>query len=606
MQLVTADRLRNMPKLLEIDGRSFYYAFLAGSRKIIENQRHMNKINVFPVPDGDTGTNLASTVMNILDNAKWKSSFKETADSMASAAIEGARGNSGIIFAQFIYGLSKNIKNEKSINVSRFANIVNRALHYPIDAIDKPVEGTIITVIRDWAKYIDSAKGKFDDFFQLISNSIKVAQSSLRDTPKKLNVLKKHKVVDAGAQGFVYFLEGIRDFIRDRDLKSILRHKPRSVELVEEQHAFEKINYRYCTEVLIEGENLKHNKIKTAIKNLGDSLVVAGSEKKIRVHIHTNNPPEFFYRLRNYGVLSYQKAEDMLRQHQTMYKRKWKIALVTDSVCDLPPDVMDKYQIHLVPANLHFGRNNYLDKMTITPEQFYSIIDDAEEYPTSSQPAIKDFIKLYSNLAQFYDSVIAIHMSRHVSGTWQASADAARQVGKSSGKKISVLDSGTLSGSLGLIVDRAAEAIAAGQMHDDIVKRAQTWKEDVPVFVSVKTLKYMVKGGRVSPMKGVLANILNLKPIVSMNDEGKTVLYDKAFSRKGNMKKIIELVNSRLKGREVWKYAILHAHDPDGAEWFIDKIKPILKKDPNYLIDISPIVGLHAGHGAIAISMMLK
>ena len=159
-------------KLTEINGRDFYYAFLAGSSRILKHQRFMNKINVFPVPDGDTGSNLASTVRHIIEQTRPDYSFKKTADSIAAAALDGARGNSGIIFAQFLYGISQKIDTEQKINVKRFSQAIKSALFYAISAIEKPVEGTIITVLRDWVNHIDKIKEKFDDFFQLIKESL--------------------------------------------------------------------------------------------------------------------------------------------------------------------------------------------------------------------------------------------------------------------------------------------------------------------------------------------------------------------------------------------------------------------------------------------------
>lgn len=590
--------------LPEIDGKNFYRAFLAGSSKILENQQFMNKINVFPVPDGDTGSNLASTMRHIIDRTTPRASLKETAQQVAAAALDGARGNSGIIFAQFLHGFSQKIPELPRINVKQFARIVNTAFQYATRAIEKPVEGTVITVMRDWAQYIDRLKGKIDDFFQLITESLQVARISLQETPQLLDVLKKHKVVDAGALGFVYFLEGIFDFIKQRDFRKILRINTRAVAPVNEPHPVQEAHFRYCTEAVIQGEYLDVNKIKKRAKGNGDSLVVAGSGDKVRVHLHTDDPAALFYRLRDFGSLVYQKADDMRRQYETVHRRKWNIALVTDSVCDLPPAFMDEFQIHMVPVHLHFDLNHYLDKLTITPDQFYRMLRKAEVFPTTSHPGMADFVNLYSFLTSHYDSIIAVHLSKEISGTWHTSLKAAQQVSRETGKKIDVINSRHLSGSLGLIVHSAAEAVKEGLAHDEIVRRIDQWLGNASILVSVKTLKYMVRGGRVSPMKGMVANLLNLKPIVSMDPEGKSVLYDKAFSQRGNMKKVLKIINKRLKEQRVVKYALLHAHDPDAADWLAGRLRELLGRDADFTVDISPVVGLNAGCGAAAIALL--
>jgi len=590
----------------EIDGRDFYFAFLAGSSWVFKNQVIMNKINVFPVPDGDTGSNLASTFRHIIENAVPDVSIKKTVDSIASAALDGARGNSGIIFAQFLYGLSQLSHKESKINVTRFAQIITNAFRYAFDAIEKPVEGTIITVLRDWINHVNHIKDQIDDFFNMLSESMKLAQKSLQETTQKLEVLKKYNVVDAGAQGFVFFLEGILDFLKNRDIRKILRVRSDKIESPPDVHSLCEIQFRYCAEALIEGLELDKNHVKDIVGQMGDSLVIAGSPRKMRIHLHTNSPATFFYHLRPLGDLIFQKVDDMKRQYETVHARKYQIALVTDSVCDLPDDVMDEYQVHFVPISLHFGKSIFLDKKSITPDQFYDMLENEPQFPTTSQPTAQDFINLYHMLVSRYDSVIAVHMSKQVSGTWNASQKAAQTVEAVSGKKISVLDSRLLSGSLGLLVMRIGESIAAGWAHEEIVRTAETWIEKSSILVSVKTLKYMVKGGRVSPIKGWAAKVLNLKPIISLDKEGKSIPYGKAFSREGNIKRIIKIIRQKCYRQTLWKYVVLHAHDREEAEALAKKLSGVLNIKPSFIIDISPVVGLNAGHGALAVSLMLE
>jgi hypothetical protein len=436
---------------------------------------------------------------------------------------------------------------------------------------------------------------------------LKIAQESLRETPRKLNILKIHKVVDAGAQGFVFFLEGIMEYYKEKNLKKILRLKSQRIETgyISENITPGNVTFRYCTEAILEG-NATKDAIQDKIKYLGDSLVIAGSGKKQRIHIHTDKPAEFFYALGNLGDLVFQKAEDMATQYRIVHQRKWRIALVTDSACDLPQDILERYQVQMVPINLHFGRNNYLDKVTITPAQFYDMLEAAPQFPTTSQPGITVFKNLYAYLSCYYDSIIAVHLSRHISGTWQNSKKAAEEISKRTGKKISIIDSRHLSGSLGLIVYRAALAIEQGMNHDDIIEHMEDWISLALILVSVKTLKFMVRGGRVTPLKGILAKILNLKPVVSMNNEGKSYLFKKAFSQKGNIKKVLGIISEKTKNRTTWKYCILHAHDESAAQAYAAKLQKILGKIPEFILDISPVIGLNAGCGALATAVMFE
>ena len=194
-----------------------------------------------------------------------------------------------------------------------------------------------------------------------------------------------------------------------------------------------------------------------------------------RLHVHTDTPAELFNELRHTGTLAFQKADDMVRQSDVVYNRKWKIALVTDSTCDLSQELLDNYQVNMLPININFGENHYLDKVTIQPEQFYTLLKENKDYPKSSQVNEKAFVNLYSHLASHYDSVIAIHLSDKLSGTFNSSQKAAQAISKEFGKPISVINSKNLSGALGLLVLRAARAIEEGYSHDEIVKMTEKW-----------------------------------------------------------------------------------------------------------------------------------
>ena len=149
--------------LLELDGRNLYYAFIAGAKKVIENQVELNRINVFPVNDGDTGTNLAATIRSVIESIHPHRSFKITADRIAEATLTNARGNSGIIFAQFFYGLSIETGDFRSVTFRQFAESLNKTVSYVYSAVAKPVEGTMLTVIRDFADYIYASRNKFSE-----------------------------------------------------------------------------------------------------------------------------------------------------------------------------------------------------------------------------------------------------------------------------------------------------------------------------------------------------------------------------------------------------------------------------------------------------------
>ena len=280
----------------QLDGKGLYYSFLAGAKRVFENQQILNKMNVFPVADADTGTNIASTMRSIVDTFIPTTNIKTTAVALADAALVGARGNSGIIFAQFLYGFSNEIKEDGSISVQNFAHYLKNGVQYAYQAISNPVEGTMITVIREWAEDVYKHRNEVSSFNELIVLSYKKALISLAETKEKLAVLAKNNVVDAGAKAFVLFLEGIIEFFKTGRLKELIsaRNIVKVKEIASEEISHEDITFRYCTEALITGEKLNRNKIRRHLESLGDSLVIAGSEQKMRIHIHTDQPSSVF------------------------------------------------------------------------------------------------------------------------------------------------------------------------------------------------------------------------------------------------------------------------------------------------------------------------
>ncbi len=599
--------MEKIGKITELNGKSFYYSFLAGAKNLFDNQKYINKINVFPVPDADTGTNLASTLQSIIDNVIPSNHLKQTSVAIADAAIVGARGNSGIIFAQFLYGFSNEVSDNESISIDKFAENLKQAVIYAYESIINPVEGTMITVLKDWAEYIYLIKDKTDDFIELIIESYKRASESLKETTQKLEVLKKYNVVDAGAQGFLFFLEGMISYFKDGSLKNLAttRNLTRNDEFID---THEDITFRYCTEALIGGENLNKKLLQSKIEKLGDSLVIAGSSKKLRLHIHTDRPDEVFSIIGKNSTILSQKVDDMVFQNDIQNNRKWNIGLVTDSCADLPQELMEKYQIHMVPLTLHVGQNQYVDKLTITASQFYDILRNSPDYPTSSQPGKKEFLNKYLYLTTHYDSIISVNLSEKLSGTYSNSKAAAHAISYQTGKKIDVFNAKTLSGPQGLLMLRIAKAIEAGMTHDEILSKIDEWIDKTQLYVNVKTLKYFIKGGRVSPLKGFISNLLNVKPIVSVDKEGKAAVFTKSFSRNGSINKTLGLLKKHAQNDKIHSYCILYANkeEESTAKWYAEKVASIFGKKPAYIMSISPVIGVSAGIGTIAVAMLFE
>lgn len=597
----------NKKTIIEIDGRILYYAFLAGGNRILQHQEEINKINVFPVNDKDTGTNLASTIRAVLDTIHPQKSYKNTLNLIAENALIGARGNSGIIFAQFLYGLNCETNDNQKVTLTEFAESIRKSIPYMYEAVANPVEGTMLTVIKEWSDFISSKYDSIKDFRKIIIGSLETLNLSLTETKLKLKILEQKNLVDAGAKGFVVFIEGIIDFIKSKSIREFVALSNDAISFVHsEELVEEEINFRFCTEAILRNLSISKSDLQAFLSENGDSVVVAGSEKLCRIHVHHNDPAELFYKLKDVGTITFQKADDMIRQNDAITRRKWNIALVTDSTCDLSQELIDFYQIYVLPMNINFGENHYLDKVTITPNHFYDLLESSSDFPKTSQINERSFTNLYSHLASHYDAIISVHLTGQFSGTYLNSLKAVQKIRKEFNKPVISIDSKTLSGALGLLVLRVAQAIEAGWPIENIVESVENWKKDAKIFVSVKNLKYMIKGGRVSKRRGFIANLLGINPIVSMDDDGKSILFGQTFSQKANINKVMKHIRIISADKTIWNYVVLHAHNRPGAQIYADKMFELTGKKPVSVVDISPVIGMNAGNGTIAVSLLFN
>ena len=197
-------------------------ALRAGALAVAREEETLNRINVFPVPDADTGANLASTLRAAAAALTTPNELTvgQTARTAADAALDGARGNSGAIFAQFLHGMAEAIGSRVSVTTREFAAAARRGADSAQQALSQPVDGTILSVVKAWAAGLEEQTARIHDFGELLSRALVQAREALANTPKQLAVLAKHGVVDAGGQGFVYFLEGVSTLMRDRNAAS--------------------------------------------------------------------------------------------------------------------------------------------------------------------------------------------------------------------------------------------------------------------------------------------------------------------------------------------------------------------------------------------------
>ena len=309
-----------------IDAGLMQKAFLAGAKGLEAKKEWINELNVFPVPDGDTGTNMTMTIMAA---AKEVASMEEpTIDGLAKAissgSLRGARGNSGVILSQLFRGFSKEIKGHETIDVDVLAASFNRAAETAYKAVMKPKEGTILTVARGMADKALEVADQTEDILVFAEKVIEHGDYVLSQTPEMLPVLKQAGVVDSGGQGLMQVLKGVLDGLKGKEVDMTVPEAGTAVSAGAAAGASEidtaDIKFGYCTEFIINVEKkydeAEEQHFKAYLESIGDSIVVVSDDDVVKVHVHTNDPGLAIQKALTYGSLSRMKIDNMREEHQ--------------------------------------------------------------------------------------------------------------------------------------------------------------------------------------------------------------------------------------------------------------------------------------------------
>lgn len=309
-----------------LDGKQFKEMIIAGTRKLEVNKELVNQLNVFPVPDGDTGTNMFLTLASALEQLeKIKSdSLKQVADALSNGTLMGARGNSGVILSQIFRGLAKGAGQRDKLNAIGLARALDRAVKTLYNSVGfKPIEGTIITVIREAARTAWETARKTKDILVVWTATIEAAENTLAQTPKMLKALQEAGVVDAGGQGLVFILQGALEYLKGEVPKAWPLEVSKSRDMESgNQVNLHSLEYGYCTEFIVKGRDISLKDIESYLEGKGDCLLVVGSSNLVKVHLHTNHPGLVLEYALSLGALHNIQISNMLEQHLDKINRE--------------------------------------------------------------------------------------------------------------------------------------------------------------------------------------------------------------------------------------------------------------------------------------------
>ncbi|NOT09986.1 MAG: DegV family EDD domain-containing protein [Gemmatimonadales bacterium] len=592
-----------------VDGPRLARSMYAAADWVSAGRDEINRLNVFPVPDGDTGTNFSLTLRAVADacRALGDAPLSTTAQTMARGAVLGARGNSGMMLAHFLLGFSEGIGAREVASAREIAGALRKGAAALYASLDEPREGTILTVARAAAVAAERAAVDSPDISVFMTRMLAEGEISLARTPELLAVLKEAGVVDAGGKGFVRMLEGVVRFIHGDPILPAPPGVPEaySFPAADVTVAAER-DFQFCTEFIARGEQLPPaNEVRAAMHQFGGSVVVAVVADILKVHVHTDTPEAVFTYAGRWGELTFTKADDMRAQHLALQHLKRRpVAVVTDTSADLPDAVLDRHHIALVPLQVLFGDAVFQDRVGIKPEEFYRRLRAARELPTTSQPTPGDFVRVFRSALEEADDVLAVLLGSGLSGTFQAAQAAVRAAGL---ERVHLFDSRSATLGLGLLALRAAELAESGWKAAEIANELERVRRQSGVLLTVDTYDNLIRSGRVSKGKAWLAGMLDVKPILSLDQTGRIVPVDRVRGRDAVVTRILALVEKQLTPRpKAIRFGVVHAEAPEVAERVRTALIAAYRPRDCFVALATGVLGTHVGLGAWALCWQVE
>jgi DegV family protein with EDD domain len=588
-----------------VDGPRLARSLLAAADWVAAGREEINRINVFPVPDGDTGTNFSLTLRAVADALKalGDASLPETARTMAQAAVLGARGNSGMMLAHFLLGFTDALGDQAIATAPDIARAIRSGADRLYQSLDDPREGTILTVAREAAVAAEPVARSSPDIGAFMRRLLQEGEAALARTPELMQVLKDAGVVDAGGMGFVRMLEGVVRYIKGdpilpsgetaADYPSDGGYLPAATMDVAAERDFQ-----FCTEVLVRGDQLPAaNEVRSAMHAFGGSTVVAVVGDILKIHVHTDTPEAVFSYAARWGRVDTTKAQDMRVQHRRLaHPDRRAVAVLTDTSADLPDGVLDRYGITMVPLQVVFGTATFRDRVELRPEEFYQRLRTSAELPTTSQPAPADFIRAFRDAQEEAEQIVAVLLGSSLSGTF-AAAQAAIRAGGVQG--VHLVDSRSASLGVGLLALRGAELAEAGWSADRIAAELHRLREQSGMLLTVDRYDNLLRSGRISRSKAWLAGMLDLKPILSLDADGNVVPVERVRGRDNLEARVLAVLERRLTPRPtVVRFGVAHADAPDVAQRIAGVLEDRYHPRDCLVTLATGVLGTHVGPGA--------
>jgi len=584
--------------------------------------REVNDLNVFPVADGDTGTNLLQTVQAVERAAheiRDRESIADRCERLTRAALLGARGNSGIILSQMVRGAAEAIDAHGAFDGRALVAALRGASDTAYAAVREPVEGTMLTAIRGMADGGENAEGNGEtDVEAVLQAALDAGAETLAATRDMLPQLREAGVIDSGALGVQLLMEGLAAGLAGHEVGPAIEVSAPVV--AAEDH--EPSRYRYCTTFILDDLTMEPELVEARLTSMGDSLLVVGDRRQAKVHIHTDEPQHAIRLGEEIGAVSGVNIDDMHRQEAARTARLSRrdggeagdreplgpdtrldmsnTAIITDSASDLPADGRPA-NVLVVPIPISFGTEAFLDGVTLDTAAFYERLRNGTTTPTTAAPSLGECVEWMERALDHHEYAVVLHMGANFSTTADAARRAALEVDPD---RIAVIETESVSFQLGLLVHRIAARLEAGTTLREIEEFVDRFRRTQGTGFTVETLEYLRRGGRIGRAQQLVGNLLGLRPLLEVSD-GVVSPVRNVRGLDRQLTALVEFVESRTDPDRPLRVGFAQALAGDR----LARVRAmLLQKRPDATVDLvcdlGPTVVTHAGPGALGVTFV--
>ena len=607
-----------------INSEKLIAMLLKSSSLLEEKQDELNSINVFPVADGDTGTNMAYTLKTVRQAIDEQSDLplNELGKLIYETALINSRGTSGTVISQFLKGFLQNIEGD-FISPADFVKNLDNGAKLSQKSFLEPKSGTILDVMNAAVKGAKYELRKNPDLIAIIETAVLYAKEALDQTKNFLPQLQRAGVVDAGGAGFLIMLTGFLAALKDEDVAITTNLGASNIGIVED----EKLQFRYCTELVLKNPKSSTTEIQKLLYNLGDSIQVIESSEFIKVHLHTNQPDEVHQILSRHSSVESFKADDMedmqtdyihgiqnkefesARGHQFEPEviERYQTVVITDSSSDIPDIWFERYPIKLVYLPILLDTDRKIDiSQNLNLKLFYEKMESDENFvPKTSKVNAYVFYNAYVDALKHAKRVICLPLSSKMSATYESAVIAKNMLNDD--PRIEVIDTQTSSSGLSILIDYVFQSIEKDLPLKEILSGIESLKSELSVYFMVDDVKYLQRGGRITKTRAGIAKLLNIQPLLKLQDGKIEADKDKVIfateTKKINLLfKKVKKMNSQKPLSQIY---IVYAGAKAEAE--SDKLIQKIEQDleiPKFVVHklpLNPVVGAHAGPGGLGV-----